>query len=103
MLHNCWPAFCDVSKANYNKLLNIEVQAMMLCGSAGPNMLGQRLDRICIRLMHQLVKYNEHPLRSLFVANNDTNYNLRHRFKLLTPTYKSSTLLKTFISYYKHS
>ena len=94
-----WPAFCDIPQSHIKKLIIIEKQAMRLCNISGPNILKERLDNICHRLINKIGNNCNHPLRCLFKINNNINYNIRHRRTLLPPLIKSSKILNTFIGF----
>ena len=94
-----WPAYCDLSQCNLKQLLQLESQAMRLCGRPGSYQFLMRLDSNCRKLFRRVSGNCSHPLRVLFITRPPTRYNLRKSLPLVCPG-KSARLLKTFLKYY---
>jgi hypothetical protein len=98
-----WPAICDCQNRLMTKFIRLETQAIRICKKKCVNMLVNRLDNICLRLMKKISRHSDHPLRVLFNERKNSTHDLRQWHSLTPINYKSTKLMKSFAKYYKYS
>jgi len=104
-LNFCWPALCDLPLSSFNKFVTLEkIASKWSCRPFRSASLSSRLDCICIKLIHKIVKsFHFHPLAEFFTRRN-TSSHLR-RTRRLHPLLRSNKAFfnKSFVKFTSHS
>jgi len=80
-LNFCWPALCDLPLSSFNKFVTLEkIASKWSCRPFRSASLSSRLDCICIKLIHKIVKsFHFHPLAEFFTRRNTSSHLRRTR------------------------
>jgi len=96
----CWPAIVDLPQKYMRKFEQFERRACKLSSRPSHhNSCSTRLNNICLKLMENIKKHSDHPLRSCFTKINAGSLNLRTKTSLI-PTNHSTRLLRSFAKFY---
>ena len=90
----CYPAFCNINKTLFTKL---EKKVSKIIGMKPSIPLKLFCESISKQLFKKVNKYDDHPLRKLFIINNNTW--TRSNTKIVAPHMKTTKSNNHFIKY----